>query len=138
MRRRLLLFFLFICSLATAQNNIYRSGGITQTVGAPTFTPGPSGDIVAIDTVTGEWYVSPNRLSGSSWISAGYRLTNISGSVPPAYTPTSHQSHFVVNAANELYYWDGSAWQSVGGVVVDLVVGDVALDERVAVQVLVA
>lgn len=115
MKRRLLFFFLLISSLATAQNNIYRSGGITQTVGAPTFTPGASGNIVAIDTVTGEWYVNPNRLSGFSWISAGYRLTNISGSVPPAYTPTAHQSHFVVNAANELYYWDGSAWQSVGG-----------------------
>jgi hypothetical protein len=71
--------------------------------------------VVAIDTVTGEWYVNPNRLSGASWISAGYRLTNISGSVPPAYTPTAHQSHFVVNAANQLYYWNGSAWQSVGG-----------------------
>ena len=115
MKRRLLLFFLLISSFAFGQNNIYRSGGITQTVGAPTFTPGASGNIVAIDTVTGEWYVNPNRLSGSSWISAGYRLTNISGSVPPAYTPTAHQSHFVVNAANELYYWDGSAWQSVGG-----------------------
>ena len=68
MKRRLLLFFLFISSLVTAQNNIYRSGGITQTVGAPTFTPGASGNIVAIDTVTGEWYVNPNRLSGASWI----------------------------------------------------------------------
>jgi hypothetical protein len=115
MKRRLLLFFLLVSSLVTAQNNIYRSGGITQTVGAPTFTPGASGNIVAIDTVTGEWYVNPNRLSGSSWISAGYRLTNISGSVPPAYTPTAHQSHFVVNAANQLYYWNGSSWQSVGG-----------------------
>ena len=115
MKRRLLFFFILFSSLVTAQNNIYRSGGITQTVGAPTFTPGASGNIVAIDTVTGEWYVNPNRLSGASWISAGYRLTNISGSVPPAYTPTAHQSHFVVNAANELYYWDGSAWQSVGG-----------------------
>lgn len=115
MKRRLLLFFLFISSFAFAQNNIYRSGGIAQTVGAPTFTPGASGNIVAIDTVTGEWYVNPNRLSGASWISAGYRLTNISGSVPPAYTPTAHQSHFVVNAANQLYYWNGSSWQSVGG-----------------------
>lgn len=115
MKRRLLLFFLLVSSLVTAQNNIYRSGGITQTVGAPTFTPGASGNIVAIDTVTGEWYVNPNRLSGASWISAGYRLTNISGSVPPAYTPTAHQSHFVVNAANQLYYWNGSSWQSVGG-----------------------
>ena len=111
MKRRLLFFFILVSSFAFAQNNIYRSGGITQTVGAPTFTPGASGNIVAIDTVTGEWYVNPNRLSGASWISAGYRLTNISGSVPPAYTPTAHQSHFVVNAANELYYWDGSSWQ---------------------------
>jgi hypothetical protein len=115
MKRRLLLFFILFSSFAFAQNNIYRSGGITQTIGAPTFTPGASGNIVAIDTVTGEWYVNPNRLSGASWISAGYRLTNISGSVPPAYTPTAHQSHFVVNAANQLYYWNGSSWQSVGG-----------------------
>lgn len=115
MKRRLLLFFILFSSFAYAQNNIYRSGGITQTVGAPTFVPGASGNIVAIDTVTGEWYVNPNRLSGASWISAGYRLTNISGSVPPAYTPTAHQSHFVVNGANQLYYWNGSSWQSVGG-----------------------
>ena len=115
MKRRLLLFFILFSSFAFGQNNIYRSGGITQTIGAPTFTPGASGNVVAIDTVTGEWYVNPNRLSGASWISAGYRLTNISGSVPPAYTPTAHQSHFVVNAANQLYYWNGSAWQSVGG-----------------------
>ena len=115
MKRRLLLFFILFSSFAFGQNNIYRSGGITQTIGAPTFTPGASGNIVAIDTVTGEWYVNPNRLSGASWLSAGYRLTNISGSVSPAYTPTAHQSHFVVNAANQLYYWNGSAWQSVGG-----------------------
>lgn len=115
MKRRLLLFFILFSSFAFGQNNIYRSGGITQTIGAPTFTPGASGNVVAIDTVTGEWYVNPNRLSGASWISAGYRLTNISGSVPPAYTPTAHQSHFVVNAANQLYYWNGSAWQSIGG-----------------------
>ena len=115
MKRRLLFLFLLFSSILYGQNNIYRSGGITQTIGAPTFTPGASGNVVAIDTVTGEWYVNPNRLSGSSWISAGYRLTNISGSVPPAYTPTAHQSHFVVNAANQLYYWDGAAWQTVGG-----------------------
>lgn len=115
MKRRLLFLFLLFSSILYGQNNIYRSGGITQTIGAPTFVPGASGNVVAIDTITGEWYVNPNRLSGSSWISAGYRLTNISGSVPPAYTPTAHQSHFVVNAANQLYYWDGSAWQTVGG-----------------------
>lgn len=113
MKRRLLLFFLLVSSFAFAQNNIYRSGGITQTIGAPTFTPGASGNIVAIDTVTGEWYVNPNRLSGASWISAGYRLTVISGSIAPAYTPTAHQSHFVINAANNLYYWTGSAWVNI-------------------------
>jgi len=113
MKRRILFLFLIFSSILYGQNNIYRSGGITQTIGAPTFTPGVSGNVVAIDTVTGEWYVNPNRLSGLSWISAGYRLTPISGSIAPVYTPAAHQSHFVINGANTIYYWTGSAWVNV-------------------------
>lgn len=51
----------------------------------------------------------------SAWNFVGWALTPISGSVPPAYTPAPGQSRLVVNAADEVYYWNGSAWVLVGG-----------------------
>lgn len=113
MRKLFIISLLFFSYFANAQNNIYRSGGISQTIGPPTYTPGTGGNVVAIDTLTGEWYVNPNRLSGGSWISAGYRLTNISGSVSPLYTPTKFQSRLVINAVDSIYYYNGSAWKHV-------------------------
>lgn len=113
MRKLFVILLLFFSYFAYSQNNIYRSGGISQTIGPPTYTPGTGGNVVAIDTVTGEWYVNPNRLSSSSWISAGYRLTNISGSVSPLYTPTKFQSRLVINAVDSIYYYNGSAWKHV-------------------------
>lgn len=113
MRKLFIISLLFFSYFAYSQNNIYRSGGISQTIGPPTYTPGTGGNVVAIDTLTGEWYVNPNRLSGASWLSAGYRLTNISGSVSPLYTPTKFQSRLVINAVDSIYYYNGSTWKHV-------------------------
>lgn len=96
----------------SAQNNIYVTTGVAQTVGAPTFTPGSKGAIVAIDTVTWDWYVSVNRNTGS-WIKIGERLQTISGCAAPAYNPAKYQSTFVVNscASPELYlHISGTTW----------------------------
>ena len=55
-------FLLFALAHASGQvNNIYANAGIAQTIGPPTFVPGARGSVVAIDTLTGLWYVNPNR-----------------------------------------------------------------------------
>jgi hypothetical protein len=114
MMNKLLLSLLLLIPLSiSAQNNIYTSGGISQTVGPPTYTPGRLGNVVAIDTATGYWYVTPNRLSGSAWLGFGFPLANISGSVPPAFTPTKFQPRFVINAVDSMYYYNGTAWKHV-------------------------
>jgi hypothetical protein len=113
MNKLLLSLLLLIPLSISAQNNIYTSGGISQTVGPPTYTPGRLGNVVAIDTATGYWYVTPNRLSGSAWLGFGFPLANISGSVPPAFTPTKFQPRFVINAVDSMYYYNGTAWKHV-------------------------
>jgi hypothetical protein len=115
MNKLLLSLLLLIPLSISAQNNIYTSGGISQTVGPPTYTPGRLGNVVAIDTATGYWYVTPNRLSGSAWLGFGFPLANISGSVPPAFTPTKFQPRFVINAVDSMYYYNGAAWKHVNG-----------------------
>ena len=109
MRHALSIFFaLFLCSLHAQVNNIYTSGGISQTFGAPTYRPGAKGNIVAIDTVTGTWYVSRDRNS-VNWLSMGQRIEQISGCSAPAYTPNKYNSDIVMNACAtpELYYHSG-------------------------------
>jgi hypothetical protein len=111
------LFALFVCSLSAQTNNIWQSGGISQTVGAPTYKPGAKGNIVAIDTVTGIWYVSRDRYAANgNWLSMGQRIEQISGCSAPAYTPNKYNSDLVINncAVPELYYHSG------GGVWVQL------------------
>lgn len=96
----------------SAQNNIYRTAGIPYTVGAPTFVPGSGGSMVAIDTVTGDWYYSMNRYT-DDWLKLGDRVQTISGCAAPAYTPAKYQSQLVVNscATPELYLnTTGSTW----------------------------
>ncbi len=80
------------------------------------YTDGPPGvtvDVdhyseIAIDTTTGEWY--EYQRDGGTWEKAGHRIQSISGSSAPGYTPGDKQAHIVINAANELYRWDGAAW----------------------------
>ena len=97
MKHILTLLFL-TCSLSAfcQVNNIYQSGGISQTVGAPTYRPGAKGNIVAIDTVTGTWYVSRDRNS-VNWLSMGDRIESISGCSPPTYSPNKYNSALVIN-----------------------------------------
>ena len=109
MRYGLIFTMLFLSCVVTAQvNNIYRSGGISQTVGAPTFRPGASGNIVAIDTVTGIWYISRDRNS-VNWQSMGQRIEQSTGCAAPAYVPDKMNSDLVINscATPQMYYHTG-------------------------------
>lgn len=102
----------FLALSVFGQNNIYRTAGIPYTVGAPTFVPGSGGSMVAIDTVTGDWYYSMNRYT-DDWLRLGDRVQTISGCAAPAYTPAKYQSQLVVNscATPELYLnTTGSTW----------------------------
>ena len=113
MRQKLVFAFLLCSLFAQAQtNNIYTNAGIAQTVGPPTFVPGARGTVVAVDTLTGLWWVNPNRLSGATWIKMGHTMRQISGCSAPASAPTKFQSWLVSNTCTtpEVYLWDGSAW----------------------------
>lgn len=104
-------FLLFVCSLS-AQNNTFATAGIAYTVGAPTFVPGARGTLVAVDTVSGDWYYSMDR-NTANWIKLGDRVQQIAGCSAPAYTPAKYQSQLVVNscAVPELYInTSGSTW----------------------------
>lgn len=98
-------------------NNITVNAGIAITAGPPTFVPGQRGSVVAIDSLTGLWYVNPNRLSGTAWFKMGHALREISGCAAPSGAPTKFQSWFVVNtcASPEQYLWNGTAWKLLNG-----------------------
>lgn len=118
MKQITLLFFLLLslCVPTFAQNNIKKTAAIAYTQGPPTFTPGFAASTeIAIDTVTGKIY--EYHRTTSTWLQLGQGIDVISGAVPPAYTPARNQSHFAINADNELYYYDGATWQhiNVGG-----------------------
>ena len=102
----------FAVSLRAQTNNIYTNSGIAQTDGPPTFVSGARGAVVAIDTLTGIWWVNPNRFSGTTWIKMGHTMRQISGCSAPASAPTKFQSWLVSNTCTtpEVYLWDGSAW----------------------------
>lgn len=112
MRQLIATILLFSSFAAFGQNNIYRTAGIPYTVGAPTFVPGAGGSMVAIDTVSGDWYYSMNRYT-DDWLKLGDRVQSIAGCAAPAYTPAKYQSQLVVNscATPELYLnTTGSTW----------------------------
>lgn len=104
--------FCFVAAAVAAQNNIYVTAGVAQTVGAPTFVPGTRGTVVAVDTVTGIWWVNPNRLSGATWTKMGHSMREISGCTAPVGAPTKFQSWLVSNTCSTpgVYLWDGAAW----------------------------
>lgn len=108
--------FLLAGSLHGQTNNIYATSGVAYTNGAPTFIPGSRGSLVAIDTVTGYWWVNPSR-TAASWVRLGDRVQPISGCSAPSGAPSKYNSLFVINAcaAPELYYWNGSSWKLLNG-----------------------
>ena len=113
MKHLLTISLLFFSLAIGAQvNNIYATAGIPYTAGPPTFIPGARGSAVAIDTVTGLWWVNPNRLSGTTWFKMGHTMREISGCVAPVAAPTKYQSWLVSNTCTTpvTYLWDGSAW----------------------------
>lgn len=78
----------------------------------PTFNPGTWGAKFAVNVNTFEWY---EWVSGTSWVESGDRIQRISGCSAPAYTPTIHQAHVVINGCTspnipEIYAWTGSSW----------------------------
>lgn len=108
-----LILLIFAChSLFGQVNNIFTNSGIAQTIGPPTFVPGGRGSVVAIDTLTGLWWVNPNRLSGTTWFKMGHTMREVTGCAAPSGAPTKFQSWLVSNTCSspELYLWDGSAW----------------------------
>ena len=113
MKQTITIFILlFSASLFAQVNNVYANAGIAQTVGAPTFKPGAKGSIVAIDTVSGTWYISRDRYS-VNWLSMGDRVENISGCSAPAGTPNKYNSQLVINACTpipKLYQYVSGTW----------------------------
>lgn len=108
-----LITLLFLPCLAFSQvNNIVTTAGVSYTNGAPTFVPGARGSLVAIDTLTGLWWVNPNRLSGTTWTKQGHTMREVTGCAAPVDAPTDYQSWLVSNtcAIPEVYLWDGTAW----------------------------
>ena len=112
--RILTAILILFCSLQIGAqvNNIVMTAGIAHTDGPPTFKPGSRGSVVAVDTLTGLWWVNPNRLSGATWIKMGHTMRQISGCAAPSGAPTAYQSWLVSNTCTtpETYLWDGSAW----------------------------
>ena len=115
------LITLFSFSVVNAQA-IVKGSGVIYTNGVP----GVGVDVnyyaeIAIDTTTGHWYEF-NR-DANDWEAAGFRVQLIGGSGTPAYTPGDKQSWVVINAANEVWRYDGVSWTlltSSGGDTQDL------------------
>lgn len=120
----ILLAFVLAGALSAQVSNVYTTAGISQTIGAPTYRPGAKGSIVAIDTVTGTWYISRDRYS-VNWLSMGDRIERVSGCSVPAYTPNKYNSELVINACatpQMYYHTGGGTWvclncASIGGTV---------------------
>jgi len=112
MKNALVFVFCLILVLANAQNNIVANPGFAQTDGPPTFVSGARGSIVALDTVSGKWYVNTYR-AGSNWVIIGDRLQTITGCAAPTGVPNKWLSEFVVNecATPEMYiHTGGGTW----------------------------
>ena len=120
----------FALHMAAQTNNIYATTGIMQTAGPPTVAPGARGAVVVIDTLTGLWWVNPNRLSGTTWFKMGHTMREISGCVAPSGAPTKFQSWLVSNtcATPAIYLWDGSAWDCLNCGAGGTVTTDATLD----------
>jgi hypothetical protein len=113
MKQLTTIFLLFFALSVFGQvNNIVANSGIAYTAGPPTFVPGARGSCVGIDTLTGLWWVNPNRLSGTTWFQMGHTMRKITGTGAPSGAPTKFQSWLVSNSDDppDVYLWDGAEW----------------------------
>ena len=111
---RLIATIVLFCVAIAAQaqvNNVYGTIGTSYTVGPPTVVPGARGAMVAIDTITFDWWVSTGR-AGATWVKMGDRIQKRTGCIAPIGAPAKYESSIVLNscAVPELYEWSGSAW----------------------------
>ena len=112
MRKALLyIFILFLPAFAFGQ--VVKSAAVPYTKGSG-FTPNIAGSSeIRIDTATSALYWwSRDALT---WMRFRPGPDVITGGSAPAYTPRDNQSLFAVNADSELWYWDGAAWDQIGG-----------------------
>jgi len=115
MKHKILILLLFFAAPAAVFSQTLYTVGVTFCASTPVHNPGTSGAKYAIDTTTWDLYV---RSYGTTWTLIGNNNPqDISGCSAPAYTPTKFQSKVVINACSpaEMYIWDGSAWNQVGG-----------------------
>lgn len=119
MRITLSIAALFLCVLASAQNNIKKTAGVNYTQGPPTITVSEkTGSEIAIDTVTGyiyQWHRTAGPTEAGSWLRIGQGIDRISGGAAPNYAPFRNQSWFVINADRELYQYNGTgtSWTQI-------------------------
>lgn len=111
MRKLLYIFLLLFPVLAFGQ--VVKTAAVPYTKGAG-YTPNIAGSSeIRIDTATSALYWwSRDALT---WMRFRPGVDVITGSVPPAYTPRDNMSLFAVNADSELFYYDGSTWNQIGG-----------------------
>jgi hypothetical protein len=103
--KKLLLLLIFLPSLLSGQRLF--TAPIQFGKNAITGAPSAQGTRFYMDTVTNRTYTwNP----GLGWVKLGQGVDIIIGSIPPAYTPAKGQSDFALNAADELYHYDGSSW----------------------------
>jgi hypothetical protein len=127
MMKRSILVVLFIAYAVSlcAQARV-KGSGIVYTNGAPTHAVNVNTDAeIAIDTSTGRvWFFIRG---GTGWQDAGMFVRRISGTSPPAYTPTDKQSLLVINEADSLYHYRAGSWRHVNRWINDGNKGDITV-----------
>ena len=94
-----------ICAVAHGQNWTAALPHVTSVTG----TPSANGSWIRLNTTTGQPYQwNPNTVS---WVIMPDGIDVITGSIPPAYTPSYQQSNFAINAVDSLYYYRSGAWR---------------------------
>lgn len=106
--KKTLVYILLLCSLfAQAQNWTAAMPHVTSITGVPS----ASGSWIRLNTTTGQphqW--NPNTVS---WVIMPDGIDVITGSIPPAYTPSYQQSDFAINAVDSLYRYRSGEWRHI-------------------------
>jgi hypothetical protein len=105
----LILFSLLMLLPFLGRSQATYTAPIGYNTGAPTAAPSASGTRWRFDLLTGRTYKwSP---TAASWILDGYGIDNVTGCIPPAYTPAYGQSIFAVNGCDSLYGYRAGHWR---------------------------